>query len=108
MNVAGAEAEDEIARCQHIADVAMHAHKTRLVSHTAMTVRRYRIGDGLAADSRNGRLARRINIGDHHTVGIVEGAPKFAAQRFCARVAMGLEHRQDALPAGRARGGEGR
>jgi len=27
----------------------MHAHKTRLVSHTAMTVRRYRIGDGLAA-----------------------------------------------------------
>src|SRR5262249_12179641 len=103
MNVSGTETENEIAGSEHVADVAMHAHKTRLISHSAMTVRQYGIGDGLTADSGNRRLARRINIGDDDAIGLIKGGAKLIAQRLGARVAMWLKHCQHPLASGRTR-----
>src|SRR5689334_18007367 len=94
MNVSSTETENEIARSEHVADVAMHAHKTRLISHTAMTVCQYGIGDSLATDSGNGWLARRINIGDNDAIGLIKGGAKFITQRLGTRVAMRLKHCQ--------------
>ena len=82
----------------------MHPFQPRLVTDAAMTVRCDFVDDRLAADSRNRRFARRINIGDHHAVGIVEGAPEFFAQRLRARITMRLKHGQHALASDRSRG----
>ena len=54
------------------------------------------------------RFARRINVGHHHAVGVVESAPELAPQRFGPRIAMRLEHRQHALASGGSRGRERR
>ena len=39
VNISRAETKDEIARRQHVADIAMDVSETRLISHAAMTVR---------------------------------------------------------------------
>src|SRR5207244_9503010 len=49
-----------------------------------------------------------VNVGDDHTIGIVEGAAEFAAQRFRARITMRLKHRENTVAPGGFRGREGR
>src|SRR4029079_8256461 len=39
VNISRAQAKDEIARRQHVADLVMDVSETRLISHTAMTMR---------------------------------------------------------------------
>ena len=48
----------------------------------------------------NGRLTRRINVGDDDVIGVVECRAKFDAQRFGPRIAMRLKHRQHAFATG--------
>src|SRR5437660_10903249 len=73
-----------------------------------MAVRHDFINDRLPSDAGKRRLARCVNVGDDYTIGIVEGAPKFAPQRFRARIAVRLKHREDAIASGRLRSREGR
>ena len=73
VNVARAQAQNEIAGVQHISNVAMHPFKMRLITHSAMAMTRDFLGDSLATDSRNRLLARSINVGHNHTVGVVKG-----------------------------------
>ena len=85
VNVAGAEAQHEIAGVEHVADIAMHPFETRLITHAAMTVSHDFVGNRLAADARNRRFARRINVGHNHAIGVVEGAAKFTCTAlWCA------------------------
>ena len=79
MNVAGAEAQNQIARIDHVADIAMEPIQPRLITHAAMSVRDDFVGNRLPADSGNRRFARRINVSHDHAIGIIESAPKFAA-----------------------------
>src|SRR5437870_7067935 len=104
MNVARTQAQNEIAEVQHIADIAMNPLQTRLITDAAMTMRRDFIRYRFTADSRNRRLIGGINVGHDHTVGVIEGAAKFFAQRFGARIAMWLKHGQHAFATGRFRG----
>ena len=94
VNVAGAEAENEIAGLDHVADIAMQPIESRLISRTAMSVRDDFIHDRLSADAGNRRFARRINVGDDDAIGIVKRAAEFFAQRLRARIAMRLKHRR--------------
>ena len=51
-------------------------------------------------------LARRVHVGEHERVGADERVGEVAPQRRGARVAVGLEHRDHALPAAFARGAD--
>ena len=62
-----------------------------------MTVRGYGVDDRLPADAGNGRLARRINIGDNDAIGLVKGGAKLLAQCLGARVTVRLKHCQHAI-----------
>src|SRR4029077_7760824 len=99
--------KDEIARRQHVADLVMDVSETRLISHTAMTMRGNGIGNGLPADAGKGRLACGINVGDNNAIGLIEGRAKFLSQRLGSGVAMRLKHCQHAIAPSRTRGGEG-
>ena len=100
VNVARTETENEIAGLEHVADIAMQPVQPRLIGRAAMSVRDHFIDDRLSADSRNRRFARRINVRDEDAIGIVEGRAKFFPQCLRARIAVRLEHRQDAFAAG--------
>src|SRR5437660_1154801 len=84
----------------------MDASEARLISHSAMTMRRNGVGNGLPADAGNGRLARRINIGNDDAIGLIEGSAKFLSQRLGSGVAMRLKHCQHAIAPSRTRGGQ--
>ena len=108
VNVAGAQAQDQIARRNHVADIAMQPIQPRLIRDAAMSMRRDFVGDGLAGDSLERRFACRINIGHNHAIGVIESAPELAPQRLGARITMRLEHREHPVAASGFRGGEGR
>src|SRR5207237_1733853 len=86
----------------------MQAGKARLISHATMTMRRNGVGNGLAADSGNGRFARRINIGDDDAIRLIEGSAKFLSQSFGPGVAVRLKHGQHAIAPSRTCRGQGR
>ena len=102
MNVSGAEAQYEIARIQHVTDIAMHPVQTRLITHAAMTVVQNFIRNRLAADSGNWRFASGINIRHNHAIGVIERTSKFFPERFCAGIAMRLKHSQYTFATGRS------
>src|SRR5262249_18987348 len=81
----------------------MHALQPRLVSGSPKAVLHDFVSDRLAADARNRRFARGINIRYHYQIGIVEGAAKLAPQRFCTRITVGLKHREHSFAASRSR-----
>jgi len=59
------------------------------------------------ADPGNGRLARRINVGDNNAIGLIEGSAKFLSQRLGSGVAMRLKHCQHAIAPSRTRRSKG-
>jgi hypothetical protein len=64
-------------------------------------------GDEIVARHALDRLlARRIDIGDDHHVGVVEAGGEFIEQRLQPRVAMRLHHGDDLPPGGGARGAQ--
>ena len=75
VNIAGAEAQDEIAGSDHVPDIAMNAIEPRLIGHAAMAVRE--ISSTIVCPLMPGmrRFARRINIGHDNAIGVIEGAP---------------------------------
>src|SRR5689334_7097178 len=56
-----------------------------------------RAGERFAGDSRDGRLAGCVDIGQDKDVGLVEGAAEFVPQMLGARVAVRLEKDQQAV-----------
>src|SRR5207248_6437411 len=82
VNVASTETQHEIADIEGVADIAMHALEPRLVTRTAMTALHDLIDNRLPADSRNRRLACRINIRNRHAINLIEGAAKLAGLGF--------------------------
>ena len=56
VNIAGAQAEDEIARFKQVANVAMHPLQSRLITHAAMSVCSDFVDDQLASDAWHGRF----------------------------------------------------
>src|ERR1041385_348947 len=107
VNVSSAEAQDKIARVQDISDVAMHPFQTRLITDATVTVGGDFIGDNLPSHPWNWCFVRSINIRHHNPVRLIEGAPKFRAQSFRARVSMRLKHGQDTVASTRSRRLEG-
>src|SRR5205085_12618830 len=79
VNVPGAETQNEIARFEHVADVAMDPLEPRLIGNAAMSVRYDFISNHLATHSGNGRFVRSVNVGDHDAVRLIEGASEFLA-----------------------------
>ena len=76
VNIARAEAENEIARLEHVANVAMHPFQPRLVTHAAMAVRRDFVGDHLTADAWNRGFIRSVDVSDDDAICLIERAPK--------------------------------
>jgi hypothetical protein len=65
-----------------------------------MSMLRDRVGNRLTGYSWQGRLTRRVNVGDDDMIGVVECSAKFEAQRLGPGIAMGLKHRQHAFATG--------
>src|SRR5207248_4781316 len=103
-----AEADEEIARCEHVADIVMDTGEARLITHAAMAMLRHSIGNGLPADPGNGRLARWINVGNDNAIGLIEGGTEFLSQGLGPGVAMRLKHCQHAIAPSRSRRGQRR
>src|SRR4029450_5828281 len=81
----------------------MHRLQMWLISNSAVCVSHDFIDDSLTCDSGNRGLAGRIDIRDHNPVRIVEGAAKYAAQRFCSSKTVRLKHRHETPPSYRFR-----
>src|SRR5436305_11048060 len=102
VNVARTHAQNEIAGVEHVSDIAMDPFKTRLITHSAMSMTRDFVSDRLATDARDWGLARGIDIGHNNAVGVIKRASEFMTQRFGSRKTMRLKHRQDAFTARRS------
>src|SRR5206468_1884086 len=103
VDIARAHTEDEVARLEHVADVAMDPFQSRLIRNAAVTGRRDFIRNQLSANSRNRGFVRSINVGYHHPVRIAEGAAKLFPEQLGPRITMGLEHGQDTFAPNRSR-----
>jgi hypothetical protein len=79
VNVACAKTQDQVARSDHIANIAMESVQSRLVTDSAMAMRRDFVGNRLAADPFERSLAGWIDIGYHDAIGVIESASKLAA-----------------------------
>ena len=99
VNISRAEADNEIARIEHVADIAVHKLQTRLIGHAAMALRDDFIRNDATANSRNGRFIRTVNIRHDNALGVMKALPNCLTQRFGARITMRLKHRQHALSA---------
>ena len=53
VNISRPEADNEISRSKHIADITMDVGQPWLIGDAGMAVRRNLLGDNLAGDSRN-------------------------------------------------------
>jgi len=65
-------------------------------------------GKFIAVDAGDRRLAGGIDRGDEHDIGVVEAGRELVEQRLKARIAMRLDHGDDAALAGHARRAEHR
>src|SRR5258706_1890852 len=52
------------------------------------------VGQSLAGDAGNRRLARGVDVGKHNDIGLIESAAEFVPQALCAGIAMRLEEHQ--------------
>src|SRR5262249_32985256 len=65
------------------------------------------LGQGLGVDPGDGRLAGRVDIGEHQHVRVAEGGHEVRVQVKCPRVAVGLEGHDDPAVESPARRGQG-
>src|SRR5207249_11921875 len=72
VNVARTHAQNEIAGVEHVSDIAMEPFKTRLITHSAMSMTRDFVSDRLATDARDWGLASGKNIGQDKSIGVVK------------------------------------
>ena len=87
MNISGPKTNDQIALIDDITDLAMQRLAPGLIRDATMAVRRDLVDDRLAAHARYRFLARRIDIGDDDTVGVVESARRIRAEGLsCANI----------------------
>jgi hypothetical protein len=102
MNVPGTKAQESTSPTSSAFPISQWARSNRELIHgSAMSPLDDFVDNRLAADAGLRRFARAINVGDHHVICVLEGAAKVAAERFRARIAMGLKHRQDSFATGR-------
>src|SRR5436190_24328759 len=87
-DIAGAEADDIVARPSDAADDAGEIRRLLQRNHFAMAMRAKTQHKVLAVNPRNRRLAGRINLGDNDGIGIVETSAEFLKQRLQPREAM--------------------
>src|SRR5438309_81712 len=104
MDIAGAKAQNQIARSDHIPEVAMNAFQARLIGHAAMAVRDHLIDNCLSANIGKWRFARRVNVSHNNAVGVIERASKLAPECPRPGVAMRLKHCENATTPRRLRG----
>src|SRR5882724_5042106 len=94
-DVAGAETDDEVAAAgdavNHLGEFGGFLQR----NHLAMAVRAQAKHEMVAVDALDWRFARRIDLGDDDSVGIVEAGAEFLEQRLQAGEAMRLHHRDD-------------
>src|SRR6266481_6486695 len=103
-DVAGADGQDGVeGACfaQQVLDAFLHGAGVEDILVPGFANRG---GQSFAGDAGNGRLACRVNVGEHQHVGLVEGAAEFVPEMLRARVAMGLEEHQQAIEFADARG----
>jgi hypothetical protein len=94
-DVAGAEADDEIARTRNAVNDFGQLRRTRQRDHLAMAMRAQAEHEMIAVDAFDRRLAGRIDLGDDDRVGIVEAGAEFLEQRLQAGEAVRLHHGDD-------------
>ena len=87
-DVAGAEADDEVAATGDAANDARQLRRTLQRNHLAMAVRAQAEHEMIAVDSWDRRLAGRVDLGDDDRVGVVEAGAEFLEQRLQPREAM--------------------
>src|SRR5262245_58174010 len=79
-DVAGAEAHHDVARLREPLDDARQVLRSVERDHLAVAVRAQALHQSVAIGTRDGRLARRINVGDDHRVGVVEAGRELVEQ----------------------------
>ena len=85
VDIARAQAQEEIARFQQGRHAGRQTGKVRLVTGVRMAAPLQGVDDGLPADSGDRRLAGGIDIGDHHHVGCSNASPN-CVRKACVRV----------------------
>ena len=109
VDVARAEGKNEVAGFHHPADVERDFLPHRLEAYAFLrSLLRDCIRDCLPAHAGNRQLACGINVRQHEHIRVLKRPAKIIPQRLRARVAMRLEHREDAFPSRAARGRERR
>src|SRR5207248_4970249 len=76
-DIAGAQADDIIARPSNAADDAGEIRRLLQRNHFAMAMRAKAQHKMFAVDPGNRRLAGRINLGDNDRIGVVETSAEF-------------------------------
>src|SRR5947208_3428205 len=94
-DVAGAQADDEVAGAGEAANDLRQLRRTRQRNYLAMAVGAQAGDKMVAIDALNRRLAGRIDLGDHDRIGIVEAGAEFLEQRLQAGEAVRLHHGND-------------
>src|SRR4051812_40595318 len=84
----------------------MHPIQSGLVDNATMAMSDHLLDDRLPADSWKRLLTRGINISHDHPVRVIKGRSKFTTQRFGSRIAMRLEHGQNAVASSGFGGGQ--
>ena len=104
VNISGAETQNEIAGFEHVTDSYVAPIPSAAGNSTPRCpCRSDLVSDGLPGDSRNRLLHATVNVRHDYAIRIVERATKFLLQRFGARIAMRLKHREHALATNRSR-----
>src|SRR6267142_4911803 len=99
-DIAGAQANDEIAFAGDAANDLGKLGRTLQRDHLAMAMRAQAEREIVAVDARDRRLAGRINLGDNNRIGIVETGAEFLEQRLQPGEAMRLHHGNDLAVSG--------
>src|SRR6185312_11394395 len=94
-DVAGAEADDEVAGTGDVMNDLGQFSRIRQRDHLAMAMGAQPGDEMIAVNAFDRRLAGRIDLGDDNGIGIVETGTEFLEQRLQPCVAMRLHHGDD-------------
>ncbi len=81
-DVAGAEADHDVARTRHLPDHVRQLARSAERRHVAMAGALHEAHQHVAVDPLDRRLARGIDVGDDDGVGIGEAGGELGAQRW--------------------------
>src|SRR5690242_4459137 len=96
-DVSGADGQDGVAwLCRMQEEFNSRLHGAEVVNVLVARLANG-VGERFASDAGNRGFACGINVRKHENIRLVEGTAEVVPEMFCARVAVRLEQRQDAI-----------